>query len=207
MAELQAEPVDTQAPARHCHRLSPSTPSKDTERISGITLGRRTVQMHPTKRESRTHSLSRKPSDARRRRYVCGPARTRPEAHDLMGGQRPGPQTTLLAAAENHWAKPGSTPRAHVERADALRSVNLVGRETQEIKGQAPTSSASLPTDWAASACSGIPRAGAERCERCDVGHHASLVVHVHEADKSRIRAQRGGELSSAIRPAESGSR
>ena len=72
MAELQAEPVASASSVRPVTRLSPSTPSNDTERMSGIRMAPSPFRCMPPSRESPLQSRLR-----RRARRSGSPMRVR----------------------------------------------------------------------------------------------------------------------------------
>ena len=172
MAELQAEPVAIRKLRQALLRGSPPPRPRTTPReCPGSRSAAAPFRCTPPSRESRAQSRSR--STVRRPALAAacaGKLAREPEAHDLMRGERPGPQATLLAAAEDSpGCRRARLPERTYERADALRAVELVGGKAQEINGKVRTSIASLPTDCAASAVqrNAARRRTARRTLRC----------------------------------------
>ncbi len=72
-----------------------------------------------------------------RRQLAAGEIARHAETGDLVGGQSPGPQPPFLAAAEENRLQVGARLRAHVERTDALGTVELVRGDGHEVDRQA----------------------------------------------------------------------
>ena len=144
---------------------------------------------------ARRPSSSRSRSDARRvrlRRHVRGGQRRRgAEPDDPRRVQRPRPQPALVAAAvEERRQAHRRLPCPHVERADALRAMDLVRRDRQQVDAHR--------VDVERDPAEGLGGVGVEQDaarlrEAADRGQrlqHADLVVGGHDADQDRLRLE-----------------
>ena len=116
------------------------------------------------------------------------------ESGDLMRGQRSGSQTRLLTAAKHQRRQGRLAARAHEQRADALRAVDLVRRQRQQVHRQ-PRQIQRQPPD----ALRGIDMKHhrafpAHLTDGLDVLDHARLIVDVHQGHQRRIGAQGRGD-------------
>ena len=96
-------------------------------------------------------------------------------------------------------ARTRGRPAPHVERADALRPVELVRAEREQVDAQRATSSGSLPTACAASLCSSTPRSRQTRPIAVERLQHADLAVRRHHRDEQRARRRARAATSSGI--------
>jgi hypothetical protein len=129
-------------------------------------------------------------------------------ADDLVRRQRAGAQAALVAAAVDQGFEAHARLAPHVERADALGAVGLVGR--QDIRSMGSLRQVDLHLAGGLGGIHVVDHAlGA--AQGADGGHvldHADLVVHIHGGHQHRVRAHGGGELASrSIRPLGSTSR
>ena len=119
------------------------------------------------------------------------------EAHadDLVRRERARAQAVLLAAAVDQRLEAERRLATHVQRADALRAVDLVRRERQQVDVHRLDDQRQL-----AGALRGVDverdaALAADRADGGDVLHDADLVVHVHQRDELRVGAQRRPHL------------
>ena len=129
------------------------------------------------------------------------------EADDRRDVQGPRPQSLLVTAAvKDCFAPHAGVPPAHVERAHALGSADLVGAKTQEINPHRLHIDRLLPER--------LRRVGveenflllADRADLPDRMEDARLVVRVHDGNQNRLFGDRVRqsievELSEAVNP------
>ena len=131
-------PRTARSPGRPVMRLSPSTPGNDTLMSPGTRCSRCPLNTAPGIGSSSRHSrAARSRACAASRRAFCSRERGRhSQPDDLVRGQRAGTQAALVSAAELDRRDFRARAFAHVQRADALRSVELVRGQRQEIDAE-----------------------------------------------------------------------
>jgi hypothetical protein len=120
----------------------------------------------------------------------------RAHAHHLVSGQGPRAQATFLAAAvqQRHQAKPRFAP--HAQDAHALRPVQLVRGQCQQVDAVALDVDRQLPGALSRVDVEQDAARAAQSPDRPDVLDDTDLVVHVHQRDEDRVRAQRRLDLA-----------
>src|SRR5574341_2028087 len=130
--------------------------------------------------------------------FELGEARGFAEADDLVRRERSGAEAALVPAAMDLRFEPHAWLAANVERADALRAIHLVRRDRQQIGLQLLR----VDLDFAAGLHGVAVKNDSLRATNVgDFPHrldHADLVVHHHDRDEDRVRADGGLDLVEA---------
>src|SRR6185369_3961293 len=116
-------------------------------------------------------------------------------ADDLMRRQSARANAGFLTAAVDQRLETERRLATYVQRADTFRSINLVGREREQVDVHRLDVQRQL-----AGALRGIDvkcdaTLAADRADCCDVLHDTDLIIDVHERDQLRVRTQRGLHL------------
>ena len=113
------------------------------------------------------------------------------EARHQRHRQRARAQAALLAAAGEQRLQAHPRPAADIQRADALGAVHLVGAERGEVETECLDVGRDLAGGLGEVGMQQRARRAHQRRKTGHVLHHAGLVVHRHDADQQRGRAQR----------------
>ena len=109
--------------------------------------------------QRRSRSVRMRSTVTARSRVTSSHATPRPTiAGDVLGARA---ETALVARADHHRLQQRAAP--DVERADALRRVELVAGDGQQIHREIPVRTGTLPMDCAASVWTNAPAAGRAR--------------------------------------------
>src|SRR2546430_8165224 len=122
-------------------------------------------------------------------------------AHDLVGRERPRPQPPLMPAAVDLRLDAHARLPAHVQRADALRAVDLVRGHRQEIHFQFLQVDRDLAHGLYRVAVEDDAFRAADLADLGDRLDHADLVVHHHHRNENGVGAQRRLELLQVEQP------
>jgi hypothetical protein len=210
-AEEQAEPVETAKPRRSSAitMASPSTPSKQMLLVLGVRFQREPLMPVPEMRPStafsrRSRSAASRSDSAASVAFgqFAGGAEGRDTGHVLGAGTA----VALVMAAESGGREPGSL--AHVERAHALGSVELVAAHAVKVDPER----LHIDRDFAERLHAvHVQRNAGLAGDARNLGdglHGAQLVVGVHDGDQHGIgRRARRTSSGSTVPPAPTGRR
>ena len=116
------------------------------------------------------------------------------KAHDLVSGQRPGPQRALLSPTVHQRLQQPPGALAHVERTDAFGAVDLVRRDRDEVERERVHIERHLARGLGAIAVQGDTALAAQCADRGEVLQHTDLVVRVHDRGQHGVGTQRRRE-------------
>mmetsp|Transcript_20258 Transcript_20258/g.71617 ORF Transcript_20258/g.71617 Transcript_20258/m.71617 type:complete len:489 (+) Transcript_20258:292-1758(+) len=119
----------------------------------------------------------------------------RAQTHAERMRQRAGAQAALLAAARHLRRHAHARSPAHVERADALRAVELVRRDGEQVDVHLVDVDGELARHLRGVAVEERLVCAAQRADLGDGLHDANLVVHAHDRHQRRLRRQRLAQL------------
>ena len=116
-------------------------------------------------------------------------------ADDLVGGQRAGAQAALVAAAVHLRFQADARLAAHIQCADALGAVDLVGGEGHQVDLELVEVDGNLAGGLGRVHMEDHALAAADFAQLSDVLDHADFVVHEHDRGQDGVRADGRLEL------------
>ncbi len=197
VAEEQAEPVETHRSGTRAIRSAAVAAGKVRFRLPAIRAAMLPFTAMPgISARSRSSRRSRRPASrvASSAISACASRHASPRPTISGAGRVPERRPRSCPPPENSGGEPHARPAPDIQRADALRTVDLVAADRGEI--DLPARQVERDLAGGLGDVGVEQRAGllGDRGERGDVLHHADLVVHRHDADQQRRHLQRGAQ-------------